>query len=169
MRTELVHADDQDGLVDLESQRLGLDEVEGLAVDLDKSFTGLYISAQYTVSRACGRGVGGVPCSGRQLFTRLATILTLRAAGAGKSGAYQSRSSSCRSIARSGKPCWATVGCVRWEVWVRLFACRRRRRCPGAVVGRREFKRALAGLGWTVAQALCRVTSASILCKTALE
>jgi len=115
MRTELVHADDQDGLVDLESQRLGLDKVEGLAVDLDESFTGLYVSAQYTVSCACGRGSGGVPCSGRQLFNLLATISIIWRGGAEKSGAYQSRSSSCRSIARSGKPCWTTVGCVRCE------------------------------------------------------
>jgi hypothetical protein len=43
VHTELVHADDQDGLVDLESQRLGLDQVEGLAVDLDEAFTGLEI------------------------------------------------------------------------------------------------------------------------------
>lgn len=47
--TELVSTDDQDRLVDLESQQLGLDEVEGLAVDLDESFTGLYISNQYNV------------------------------------------------------------------------------------------------------------------------
>jgi hypothetical protein len=74
VRTELVHADDQDGLVDLESQRLRLDQAEGLAVDLDKSFTGLYVATQYTVSRVRGRGIGGVPCSGRQLCVSLATI-----------------------------------------------------------------------------------------------
>jgi hypothetical protein len=45
VHTELVHADDQDGLVDLESQRLGLDQVEGLAVDLDEAFTGLEIDS----------------------------------------------------------------------------------------------------------------------------
>jgi hypothetical protein len=40
-RTELVNAEDQDGLVDLEAQDLGLDELERLSVDLDESFTGL--------------------------------------------------------------------------------------------------------------------------------
>lgn len=41
LRTELVHAEDQDGLVDLESQKLGLHQRKRLSVDLDKSFTGL--------------------------------------------------------------------------------------------------------------------------------
>jgi hypothetical protein len=38
---ELVETNDQEGFVDLESQDLRLDEVEGLSVDLDDSFTSL--------------------------------------------------------------------------------------------------------------------------------
>ena len=45
--TELVSTDDQDGLVDLESEHLRLDKAEGLAVDLDESFAGLLFSNQY--------------------------------------------------------------------------------------------------------------------------
>ena len=41
MRTELVNAEDQDGLVDLEAQELGLHERERLSVDFDESFAGL--------------------------------------------------------------------------------------------------------------------------------
>ena len=37
MRTELVEAEDEDGLVDLEAQNLGLDKAQGLAVDLDEA------------------------------------------------------------------------------------------------------------------------------------
>jgi hypothetical protein len=44
VRTELVDAEDEDGLVDLESQDLGLDEGEGLSVNLDKTLSGLEIS-----------------------------------------------------------------------------------------------------------------------------
>jgi hypothetical protein len=40
---ELLEADDQEGLVDLEPQDLGLDEVQRLAVDLDKALTGLAV------------------------------------------------------------------------------------------------------------------------------
>lgn len=40
---ELVEADNEEGLVDLESQDLGLDEVERLAVHLDESFTSLIL------------------------------------------------------------------------------------------------------------------------------
>ena len=47
---ELVKTDDQDGLVDLESQDLGLDEVEGLSVDLDESLSSLFPSCQYFLS-----------------------------------------------------------------------------------------------------------------------
>jgi hypothetical protein len=39
---ELVEADNQEGLVDLESQNLGLDQVERLAVDLNQSLTSLF-------------------------------------------------------------------------------------------------------------------------------
>jgi hypothetical protein len=41
LRTELVEAEDQDGLVDLEAKDLGLDEGKGLSVDLDETLTGL--------------------------------------------------------------------------------------------------------------------------------
>ena len=41
---ELLKTDDQEGLVDLEPQDLGLDEVQGLAVDLKKTLTGLAVS-----------------------------------------------------------------------------------------------------------------------------
>lgn len=39
---ELVETGDQERLVDLESEDLWLDEVEGLSVHLDESFTGLF-------------------------------------------------------------------------------------------------------------------------------
>jgi hypothetical protein len=41
VRTELVNAEDEERLVDLESQDLGLDKGEGLSVDLDEALTGL--------------------------------------------------------------------------------------------------------------------------------
>lgn len=41
VRTELVNAEDQDRLVDLESQNLGLDEGKRLSVDLDETLSGL--------------------------------------------------------------------------------------------------------------------------------
>jgi len=41
--SELVQADNQEGFVDLESQDLGLDEVERLSVDLDQSLTSLAV------------------------------------------------------------------------------------------------------------------------------
>jgi hypothetical protein len=40
---ELVQTDNQEGLVDLESQDLGLDEGERGAVDLDKALSGLAV------------------------------------------------------------------------------------------------------------------------------
>lgn len=67
-RTEFVNAQNQDRLVDFEAQDLGLHQLERLAVHFDKSFTGLYVISQYGISRAYGRGIEGVPCSGRQLF-----------------------------------------------------------------------------------------------------
>lgn len=48
---ELVETDNQEGLVDLESQDLGLDEVERLSVDLDKTLTSLFPSCQYFILR----------------------------------------------------------------------------------------------------------------------
>lgn len=51
VRTELVNAEDQDGLVDLEAQELGLHERERLSVDFDKSFAGLkYLYSVYCFS-----------------------------------------------------------------------------------------------------------------------
>lgn len=46
-RTELVKTEDQDGLVDLEAEDLGLYEVEGLSVDLNEALASLDISVQY--------------------------------------------------------------------------------------------------------------------------
>jgi hypothetical protein len=45
VRTELVNAEDEDGLVDLESQNLGLDKGKRLSVNLDETLSGLYISS----------------------------------------------------------------------------------------------------------------------------
>lgn len=89
VRTELVKTEDQDGLVDLEAQDLGLDKGKRLSVDLDETLTSLLHDCYYIVSnaRARARYGGCVPCSGRQ----------------------RSRSSSCRSIARIERPFWATV------------------------------------------------------------
>jgi hypothetical protein len=44
-RTELVEAEDQDGLVNLEAEQLGLHEAEGLSVDLNKALASLDISS----------------------------------------------------------------------------------------------------------------------------
>jgi hypothetical protein len=41
VRTELVNTEDQDRLVDLESQDLGLNQGKRLSVDLDKTLSGL--------------------------------------------------------------------------------------------------------------------------------
>ena len=41
LRTELVEAEDQDGLVNLEAEDLGLDEGKRLSVDLDETLTSL--------------------------------------------------------------------------------------------------------------------------------
>ena len=41
---ELLKTDDQEGFVDLESQDLGLNQVQRLSVDLDESFTSLFPS-----------------------------------------------------------------------------------------------------------------------------
>jgi hypothetical protein len=45
VRTELVNTKDQDGLVNLESQNLGLDKGKRLSVNLDETLSGLYISS----------------------------------------------------------------------------------------------------------------------------
>lgn len=49
MRTELVNAKDQDGLVDLESEGLRLDKGKRLSVDLDNALTGLTNYCEYIV------------------------------------------------------------------------------------------------------------------------
>ncbi len=65
---KLVETDNQEWFVDLESQDLGLDEVEGLSINLDDTFTSLFpysqrISFSHSVvaSTHCL-----VPCSGRR-------------------------------------------------------------------------------------------------------
>ena len=64
---ELVETNNEEGLVDLESQDLGLDEVERFAVDLNKSLTGLIPSCQYSDFSSCHHCIAHsfVPCSGR--------------------------------------------------------------------------------------------------------
>jgi hypothetical protein len=61
VRTELVKAEDQEGLVDLESQDLGLDQGKRLSVDLDEALTGLELSREYAALRSDARAlvVGG--------------------------------------------------------------------------------------------------------------
>ena len=49
VRTELVNTEDQDGLVNLESQDLGLDEGKRLSVNLDETLSGLDIHSKYRV------------------------------------------------------------------------------------------------------------------------
>jgi hypothetical protein len=71
VRTELVNAEDQDGLVDLESQDLGLDKGKRLSVDLDETLTGLDYIVSTLFECALDRGSGRVPCSGRQLLVML--------------------------------------------------------------------------------------------------
>ena len=46
---ELVETSNQEGLVDLESEDLRLDEVERLSVDLDESFTSLFPPCQHSI------------------------------------------------------------------------------------------------------------------------
>ena len=70
VRTEFVNAEDQDGLVDLESQDLGLDKGKRLSVDLDEALASLIKHREYTFDCALDCGSGGVPCSGRQLLTK---------------------------------------------------------------------------------------------------
>lgn len=49
---ESVETNNKEGLVDLESQDLRLNQVQRLSVDLDKSLSGLYPSNQYISSLA---------------------------------------------------------------------------------------------------------------------
>jgi hypothetical protein len=44
VRTELVNAENQDGLVDLESEDLRLDKGKRLSVNLDETLSGLEVS-----------------------------------------------------------------------------------------------------------------------------
>lgn len=72
LRTELVKAEDKDRLVDLESQDLGLDERERLAVDLDEALAGLAVGdsgggsllAEALNGLGSRRHIGGVMCPG---------------------------------------------------------------------------------------------------------
>ena len=57
MRTELVKTKDEDGLVDLEAQDLGLDKGKRLSVDLDETLTSLFILREYVVLNARALGV----------------------------------------------------------------------------------------------------------------
>lgn len=60
MRTELVEAEDQDGLVDLEAKDLGLDKGKRLSVDLDETLTSLCVRRQYVVAIfACALAAAG--------------------------------------------------------------------------------------------------------------
>jgi hypothetical protein len=68
VRTELVNTEDEDGLVDLKSQDLGLDKGKRLSVDLDETLSGLDIIVSILFGCAFDRGGSGVPCSGRQLL-----------------------------------------------------------------------------------------------------
>ena len=61
--SEFVETNNQEGFVNLESQDLGLDEIERLSVDLDDSFTGLFPSCQYSILLLLVMLF--VPCSGR--------------------------------------------------------------------------------------------------------
>lgn len=57
VRTELVKTEDQDGLVDLEAQDLGLDKGKRLSVDLDETLTSLLHDCYYIVSIARARSL----------------------------------------------------------------------------------------------------------------
>jgi hypothetical protein len=66
VRTELVEAEDEDGLVDLEAEDLGLDKGKGLSVDLDKTLTGLCDASSVRCAvvfacaqQCCARARGG--------------------------------------------------------------------------------------------------------------
>lgn len=75
VRTELVNSEDQDGLVDLESKDLGLDEGKRLSVDLNDALSGLEKTVSIVFECALDRGSGCVPCSGRQLLAKLLALL----------------------------------------------------------------------------------------------
>ena len=55
---EFVEADDQEGFVDLESQDLGLDEVERLSVDFNESLSCLFPSRQFPFHHFCYHIIG---------------------------------------------------------------------------------------------------------------
>ena len=71
VRTELVNAEDQDGLVDLESEDFWLNEGKRLSVNLDETLSGLNIIVSILFDCALVRGIAYIPCSGRQLLVRL--------------------------------------------------------------------------------------------------
>ena len=94
---ELVEANDQEGFVDLESQDLGLDEVERLSVDLDQSLTSLisFLSVSYPlVHRVIVRTLQWATAVAVQIFVSTSPLVI------NGNPAYQS--SSCRNIAHSG-------------------------------------------------------------------
>jgi hypothetical protein len=102
VRTELVNTEDQDRLVDLESQDLGLDQGKRLSVDLDKTLSGLYYQCEYIVRVRVRSWQWWCTL---QWATAVGDFVSIFLRGmSGQWRSYQSRSSSCRSIARSGKP-----------------------------------------------------------------
>jgi hypothetical protein len=94
---ELVETDDQEGFVDLESQDLGLDEVERLSVDLDESLSCLIsiLSVSLPPSVCSYRSYLAVGDGGS--YSKIVSTSLSSAIG---NPAYLS--SSCRSIAHSG-------------------------------------------------------------------
>lgn len=98
--SEFVEADDQDGFVDLESQDLGLDEVERLSVDLDESLSCLYPSCQLPPFNSYSYCIV-VWNRTLQWATAVAVQISVSTphSVANEIAAYQS--SSCRSIAHS--------------------------------------------------------------------
>ena len=75
VRTELVKAEDEDGLVDLEAQDLGLDQGKRLSVDLDEALTSLELSREYAAAgsdaRALAAGGGMYLAVGDSWFGRV--------------------------------------------------------------------------------------------------
>jgi hypothetical protein len=65
---ELLETNDEEGLVDLESQDLGLDKIERLSVDLNESLAGLFstLSAFCPPCAVYFMIAEFIPCSGRR-------------------------------------------------------------------------------------------------------
>jgi hypothetical protein len=94
---ELVETNDQEGFVDLESQDLGLDEVERLSVDLNESLSCLFPPCQYSTFSTCCRIVRTL-----QWATAVAVQIFVNTSPLIIDGNPAYQSSSCRSIAHSG-------------------------------------------------------------------